>query len=290
MKKASALLIFCLASTTLLWAGGSNPTFRTYQSTRILNAHSHEVLAKRMLDFRISHRFGDIGGAGGSHHTLWGLDQARDIRISLEYGITDKLMVGLGRSKGAGTITEIFDGFIKYNILNQFADNEPPVSLTIVGTSSYTGMASSNDIRSATNFDQMSDRLAYTSQFIVSRKFGDRLALSATGAYTHRNLVGSDDQNGLGSVGAGGLVRVTKMTSITFEYFYPLFENNIINGIEHHHPLAFGLEVNTGGHLFQLHLSNSGGIGENQILPYTTSSWLDGQFRAGFTISRKFKL
>lgn len=286
-------LIVCPASLVIGSAAKDslpNPIFKTFQSTRIINAHSNEVLGKRMLDFRISHRFGDIGGNNGGHHSLWGLDQARDIRLGFEYGITDKLMLSIGRSKGAGSITEIFDGFIKYNLLNQMGSKQPPLSITVVGTTTYSGMAASNDIRSASNFGGPVHRLAYNSQLVMARKFSDRLALSAIANYTYRNFVAADDQNGMASFGGGGILRVTKLTSLTCEYFYILRNSGLVGSVTYYNPLAFGIEVNTGGHLFQVHVSNSGGIGENQFLPYTTSSWLNGEFRVGFTISRKFRL
>ena len=89
----------------------------TFQSTRIINGHSIETLRKGVLEFRVEHRFGDIGGLDGGIQNMFGFDNSSDIRIAFEYGLTDKLMIGLGRSKGTGEpYRSLIDGFAKFSL------------------------------------------------------------------------------------------------------------------------------------------------------------------------------
>ena len=111
----------------------SNLVEETFMSSRIINGHSVETLRKGVLEFRVEHRFGDIAGSNGGVQTLFGLDNSSDIRIAFEYGITDKLMVGIGRSKGTGNpYSALMDGFVKYRVLHQ-EKKGMPISMALVG-------------------------------------------------------------------------------------------------------------------------------------------------------------
>lgn len=269
--------------------GEKNYVYEAFSNTRLINSHSTEMLRWRVLDFRISHRFGDIGGDVGGADNMWGIYNAADIGLGFEYGIGDDLNVGINRYKGPGPWLQIMDTYIKYRPLRQTTDNKMPVSVAVVGTMSYTTMDESEDQTSVASFRESAHRINYTTQLLISRKFGDRLSLMLMPTYVHRNYVAFGDENSIISIGAGGYFQLTKSIGIQAEYFHNL-EERTINGVEYVNALSGGVVFNTGGHRFAINFTNSRGLSESQFIPYTTSKWSDGQYRFGFTISRPFKL
>lgn len=263
----------------------SKPISRTFGSTRIINSHSTECIEKNTLDFRISHRFGDINGGA---FTLFGIDNAADIRFAFEYGVSDNFLVGLGRSKGQGPINSLLDGFFKYRILHQTKDNKVPISLAILGTTSFTYMKKSTDSTSATSFPSTSHRLAYASQIIITRKFGDKVALAILPSYTHRNYVDVLDQNGLFSIGSAISIKIAKKIALIGEYYYNFDSPELRTDFKS--AIALGIEFITYGHDFHINFTNSRGFGETQFIPNTKSNINAGEFRLGFTITRNFML
>lgn len=270
----------------------------TFTGTRILNGHSTETLKSRVLQFRISHRFGDMAGANGGIDNFFGFDQAADIRFAFEYGITDKLMVGFARCKGTGApYAGLLDGFVKYRLLTQTTDNKMPVSMSVLGTSSMTYAKAVEDLTLIQSYPEFAHRMAYSAQLVIARKFGERVSVALLPTYVHRNLVNNDDVNGLFALGTAVSVKLTKEVGLIGEY-YPTFHEaglrtNLTNS------LSGGVEWTTHGHDFKVVLTNSRGFGETQFIPYTYSRWIDtndqgkkvvGQFRIGFTITRNFKL
>jgi len=268
----------------------SEHTIATFKTTRIINAHSIETVKKKSLDIRITHRFGDIGGIGGGVHTLYGFDNATDVRIAFEYGITDYLTVGLGRSKGAAIIRELIDGHIKYRLLRQTVNDKIPLSITLLESTALTYMQSSVDTFSEAYFSQFAHRFSYVTQVIIGRKFHDRFSLQIMPTYIYRNYVERLDENGIFALGLAGRAKLTKSFGIIADYFYVFSQFRQNKPDEYYNPLSVGFEIETGGHVFHVNFTNSKGIIENQFLPYTTSSWTKGGFRFGFTISRVFVL
>jgi len=259
-----------------------NPSFN---DTRVVNGHSVELLEEKTLDLRISHRFGSIA-VPNAGRTLFGFDNSTDIRIGLEYGITDKLMVGAGRSKGAFPLTEVWDGLAKYKILTQ--SNKIPFSLCFSSSIFATSMAVSLDSSAINSFQQFSHRLSYYSQLILAYNLKNLITVQLAPGLIHRNYVLFEDQNTNFVIGAMTKVKLYKKVSFVAEYYHIMRKTNIINYTEYLNPLAFSVEIKTHAHVFQLNFMNSRGIGEGQFIPYTKSSWLDGEFRFGFTISRHF--
>jgi len=266
----------------------SIPTIATFKTTRIINAHSIETVKKKSLDFRITHRFGDIGGVGGGVHTLYGFDNVSDVRIAFEYGITNFLTVGLGRSKGAAIIRELIDIHIKYRLLKQTVDNNIPVSVTLLGSTAFTYMQRSVDSTSEAYLPQFIHRFSYVTQAIIGRKFHDRLSFQIMPTYMHRNYVPFGDESDNFALGIAGRIKLTRSFGIIADYFYVFSPLRQQNSDVYSNPLSIGIEIETGGHVFHVNFTNSKGIIENQFLPYTTSSWTEGGFRFGFTISRVF--
>jgi hypothetical protein len=256
-----------------------------FKSQYLINAQTTEMLAKGEADFRITHRFGNILGESGGFHTLWGFDQATNIRFSMDYGLTDHIMIGIGRSKTAENI----DGYIKYKILQQNTKNIP-VSLCLYTSAVFTPQKNTNNI-----YDNWGQRFSYTNQIIVSKKIGNRLTLGFLPTAIYRNLViNSADQNYNDNnliFSLGGLLRykINPRFSFIAEYFYALDELRRKDGVySYNNPLGIGFEIETGGHVFHLNLTNSSGIIYNDFIPYTFDSWLNKGFKLGFTISRNF--
>lgn len=262
----------------------------TYNATRIINAHSVETLRKGVLEFRIEHRFGDIAGDNGGAQNWFGLDNASDIRFAFEYGITDKLMIGLGRNKGSGEpYRSLVDGFVKYRLLHQKTNGGGmPVSVTVLGVMTGTYMKASADVASVAHFPKWQHRLAYASQVNIARKFGSWLSLSLMPTYVYRNYVGVGDVNGLFSLGGAMKVNISPRKAIILEYFQNVAPSGKRTELFRN---SFGIayEWDTFGHNFTINLTNSRGFTETQFIPYTYSDWLKGQFRFGFSISRKFE-
>jgi hypothetical protein len=273
----------------------NGPVIATFKSTRIINAQSNETLKKGELDFRVAHRFGDAAGDAGGSKTFFGMDNSTDIRIAFEYGITDRLMVGVSRAKGSGNFSQLYEGLAKFKVLQQTMDNRIPLGITVFGNAVVSAMKSSDVESDANHFDNFSSRMSYTGQVILSRKFGNILSLAVLPTYIHRNRVVHMDVNDMFAVGVGGRLRFSKRLALVVDYFLPFREQASKDyfegrGVKFYNPLGVGLEIETGGHVFSVNFTNSTAILENQFIPETTSTWLEGQFRWGFNISRRFSL
>ncbi len=291
MKRLSLVLILILSSISIFaqddlmnlldktQAKEINYTTATFKSTRILNGHSIERMAPGQLDVRISHRFGTLNSGA---YNFFGLDQS-NIHLSLEYGITKWLMIGVGR----GSYEKTFDGFTKFSILRQSTgERVMPVSVSIV-TSAALKSLKWND---ATRTNYYSSRLSYVAQLLIARKISQSFSVQVTPSYVHRNLVATElDPNDLYSIGAGGRMKLTKRISLNAEYYYLLNPKaNMSQQI--YDPFSVGVDIETGGHVFQLFFSNSLGMIEKSFIGETTGSWAKGDIHFGFNISRVFNL
>lgn len=267
----------------------------TFKSTKLINGHTNETIYKNELDFKVDHRFGDIGGNSGGIKQFFGLDNSTDVRIGLEYGISDRLSIGLARAKGATDVQQLYEGSVKYRLLEQTTDDFIPVAITLFGSNTITAVhANTNDPSSATAYRKFSDRMNYVSQVIIARKFSPGFSVVLTPSYVHRNFTAYRDQNDIFALGAGARAKLNKRMALVVDYFVP-FRNKEdkeyveqINGTKFYNPLGVGLEIETGGHVFNLNFTNATAIQEMQFITQTTSSWLKGQYRWGFSISRRF--
>lgn len=284
-------VLLCCLLMTLTSVFSQNDTSRvseTFSTIHIINGHSAETLKKRQWRYVIAHRFGDIAGNAGGVQTAFGFDNASDIRFGFDFGVSDNLLVGIGRLKGAGTpYRSIIEGFTKYRFLTQTKDNRLPVSAAIVGTAYGTYMPASSDELSVTSFPEMAHRFNYAVQLSVTRKFHPRLSVALMPSYVHRNLVNANDQNGLFSMGSAAIIKVSKSIGLITEYFYNI--NTAEMREDYYNSLSFGLEWITNGHSFTLNLTNARGFGELQYIALNNADWLQGQFRFGFNITRTFK-
>jgi hypothetical protein len=265
----------------------SNEVEDIFESTRIINGHSTENLRKGVLEFRVEHRFGDIAGADGGVQTMFGFDNSSDIRLAFEYGITDDLMAGFGRSKGTGMpYRSLLDGFVKYRILKQ-QKKGCPVSLTGIATSTYTYMKASEDLSQVSSFPEWQHRFAYVTQLAVARKFGHLCSAALIPTLVHRNYVGPDDVNTLFSLGGALSFPISRKVAVLVEYYHVFHDDDFRK--ENTNSLGVAIEWVTFGHNFTINLTNSRGFVESQFIPYTFEKWDKGQFRLGFCVGRNFE-
>jgi hypothetical protein len=257
----------------------STPNFAygTFKGTTIINSQSVEVPGNKDFHFIISHRFGAINTG---LYNFFGLDQGTT-RLGLEYGIKDIVGLSLGRS----SYNKTYDGGIKVRVLRQQTGiKEIPLSISI-----YSAIFVETikwDVPERENL--FSSRLSYATELMIARKFGKRLSLQLTPSYVHFNLVPTEeDQNNVFSVGAGGRYKIGNKFSVNGEYFYLLPGET---AKKYSNSFSLGCDIETGGHVFQLHFTNSQMIFAPGYIARTEGEWLDGDIYIGFNIFRVFPL
>lgn len=267
--------IFSIALVfSFFWASSQEKVYEHFKCTRIINLQSVESLRPGVLELKILHRFGAVT-EGASQ--LWGLDQAT-MRIALEYGLTDKIMFGFGRS----TFQKTLDGFVKFKLLEQ-RKNQLPLAMSWMST-----MTANTQLRDA----PFVQRLAYVHQLILSSKLNDRLTLQLSPTAIHRNVVPLvEDRNLAWAIGSALKYSVTKVMSINAEYIWRVppatqtetFKNNFDS-------FSLGLGFDTKGHFFEFHLTNSFATIEKGFILETNDTWSKGNVHLGFNIVRDFRV
>lgn len=253
----------------------------TFSSPKLVLLQTNEVQAKNTLTFWVGHRFGDIGGEFGGSRTLFGLDNASDIHLGFDYGITDRFTVGIGRSR----FNETYNLQGKYVLLQQIPD-KIPVTLTAFIQSSWITRREYTE----NEFSSESDRISHFFQLIAAKKISNSLSLMLNPGFLLRpQVTEAFDEENLFVLGVGGRFKISKQFAIIADYTW-------INGLSrpensvYTNPLGVGLEIETGGHVFSLNFQNATYITENNFIPFTSKSWNDGGVRFGFSISRNFYL
>ncbi len=294
MKKI--LLLFVLGTTHLLQAQtgddmlaqlpdepATDYTTATFKSNRIINGHSIENTAPGVLEFKISHRFTPLRQG---FYDFFGLDNA-NIRIGFDYGLTPRLMIGVGR----GGREKIIDGFAKFKILRQSSGQRVmPIGLSYL----LDGQIKTLKFSETERDNKFSSRLYYTHQLLLARKFNESLSLQLMPTLVHRNLVPTaGDKNDVFAIGAGGRIKITKRMAINAEYYFVpkgQISENYANS------LSVGWEIETGGHVFSLHFTNSEDMTYKGFITETQEDWffkndedrLLSGIRFGFNVSRVF--
>ncbi|ASU35161.1 DUF5777 family beta-barrel protein [Mucilaginibacter xinganensis] len=249
------------------------------KSSRYILSQSSETIKKKNLNFLVIHRFGDFAGKNGGGQTYFGLDAVADVYLGFEYGISDNLNIDIGRS----TIGGLADLELKYALLHQTANGSSPLAITLIGETGFRPYG--------VNFTAFSDRVSYFAQAIFARKFSPGLSIQVAPSYVRNNtpipfVVGNDLD--FVSLSATARIKVTRHMGLIIDYAHPFssFQKDKINGFSD--PLGFGVEIETGGHVFTMNVSNARAINEINYLSGTQSSYGRGQYRLGFTISRMF--
>jgi hypothetical protein len=253
----------------------------TFKGTRLINQHTLESLGKRTLDFRISHRFGPVNSGS---YGAWGIDGPVNIRLSLEYSPEGRFMFGIGRSSYEKNV----DGFLKYRLLRQTSGSEMPMSITLFAGAYYNALKNQT-VNGFDKFENRSSRFSYCYEMMIGRKFSKKFSFQVAPWFVHYNLVEKiTDKND--AYGISGMFRFkfTNRSAITAEYGYRINDYSPSN--KYYDTFSVGYEVETGGHVFQVHFTNSFGLTEDQFFPRTDTQWNDAGIRLGFNVSRVFTL
>jgi len=272
-----------------------NYTTATFKSTRLITGHTVETLGKGILDVRILHRFAPINRG---MYDFFGLDYA-SMRLGFDYGITNNIMVGIGRS----TWQKTYDALFKIKILKQSTGAiNMPVSLVFVSTFATRSDLARKDTLNNRILVNFGDRTSFSEQLIVGRKFSNNFSLQfmpififnhnkidSINTYTKNkdNIVYGQKRKNTLALGFGGRLKVSKRVAINLEYYYQLPDTK--PGIRYN-SLSLGVDIETGGHIFQMHFTNSNGMTEKSFITDTDDKWKDGYIRFGFNISRVFKV
>ena len=247
----------------------------TFKSTRVINSQSVQMLGKKSMDFRILHRFGRVNQGIDQ---FFGLDQAA-MRLGFDYGITNDVMIGVGRS----TFRKEIDGFVKTRLLQQAVGAQPiPVTVVVIGGAMTWTEKSFDPVKPS-----FSDRSSLYGQLLVARKFNSKVSLQLSFILLHMNFVSSADlQNTVPAFGIGGRYKFSKRMAAVLDFHHVTkgLPSNVTD------PLSVGIDIETGGHVFQLHFSNAVGMNERAFLAQTTDKFFKGDIRFGFNLSRIFQI
>ena len=265
-----AILEMESSDTTLVVPG-------TFNGTRLLNGQSVETRKQGILEFLISHRFGRINTG---FEEFFGLDNS-NIRFGLEYAFTDRFTLAVGRS----SFEKTYDAYAKYRLLQQKTGAKPfPLGLTL--------FVSATD-RTIKDYEpnekpSFNERLAFSSQLLLSRKFSPSVSLQLSPTYIHFNTVPtSADPHDQIALGIGARVKISKRVSINGEYYY---NTNPFQSIDVKNSIAFGVDIETGGHIFQLIITNAVSMINKGFIAETTGDFFSGDIHFGFNISRAFQI
>ncbi|AXY76281.1 hypothetical protein D3H65_20800 [Paraflavitalea soli] len=247
-----------------------------FKSSRVIHSHSMEFIGKGVLDVRILHRFGTVNHGVKD---LFGLDEA-NMRFGFDYGLGKNLTVGIGRSN----VNKELDGFVKYRPVQQSTGpGSIPFSVVLI-----TGMSvRTQEFPEPKDVYKFQHRLAFWQEVIIGRKFSEAFSLQLNPIFLHRNLVpNATDDNNTWALGVGGRIKLTRRTAFVVDYT-PVLAGRQPGTKD---PLAMGFDIETGGHVFQLHFTNATGMNERAFLTTTTDDFWKGEIRFGFNLSRVFTI
>jgi hypothetical protein len=267
----------------------------TWNDTRLINSPTTKTVAPGFMEVYFMHRLGNMGTASnGGFHTLYGFDVASDVLFGFDFGITKRFMVGVCRSKAQ----ELIDVYGKYRLLDQKIGGSP-VSIAVNGdlgiTPEDTGTLYSGSLE-AESRRNISDRFSYLSQLIIASRITKNLSVEVVPTFSYRNHVietenpnnNTYDENAIPALGIAGRYMFNRTIGIVVDYTYIMSQYRTDNPTPYYNVLSAGIELNTGGHVFEINLSNASGLVDNNFIPNTTDTWLKGGFKLGFTIARNF--
>jgi len=249
--------------------------YGTFKGTSIINGQSVEIPGNADLHFVMSHRFGAVNQGV---YNFFGLDQA-SARFGFEYGLKNFASLSIGRN----SFDKVYDGAVKLRILRQQTGMKNiPITLAVYSAFYIESLKWANENRE----NYFSSRLSYASQILIARKFNQQFSLQITPTFIHKNLVPKPvDQNNIYSLGIGGRYKLSRKISLNGEYFY-LFPGETSKNYSN--SLSFGVDIETGGHVFQLQFSNSQMMFARGFITETSGQWSDGDIYFGFNLYRVF--
>ncbi len=270
---------------------------RVFNSGKTINARTPEVTGKGKMDFNVTHNFGDLAGSNGGLKRFFGLDNAADVRIGFHIGIGEHTDLVFARDKGASLVQQNYEIGIKQQLMQQM-ENDPsrPLSIAVYFNNVISAVKANSFPDQDNSFKNPGDRTSNILQLILAKRFGN-LSVQLNPTYLARGHAISYDQKSLFALGAAiKLPLVANRLNLVVDYF-KIFRNQasrdsfkLNDNIRFYDPLGIGFEILTSGHIFRLNFTNATEILENRFIPRTVTSWGKGQFRWGFTISRKFTL
>ena len=258
-------------------ANPGGPVEDVFWATQIIGTSSVTNLPKKNINFSIHHVFGI---ATNGIDDLFGLDGSANIRFGLDYGVTDRLSVGFGRSR----FDKLYDFRFKANVLRQTKDNKMPIELALKGD---IGMAT---IANGLSFK---DKLNYFASVMIARKFSEKLSLQVSPMYAHFNTVYKErgpadsiieEENAHLAIGLAGKFAFIPRAALIVEYVPVLGERS--DGTKD--TFAVGLDYETGGHVFQVFATTSQGLTEQHLIARNVDDFFSGDFRFGFNVHRVF--
>ena len=253
-------------------------TNATFKSTRIINLPTTEVMGAKDLNFVLQHHLGPISAGPGQ---AFGLDMAK-IRLALEYGITDRMQIGIGRTNGGG---KPVDMSLRFRVLRQLSTGGMPLSLT-VQTAGFYETAPDGSVPYTLTAER---RTSSVHHLLVARKWNEKLSTEFSSILVLRNMYPTTEDNFATVVlGVGGRYKLTQRVALTGDFAMPVPPGR--NGKYYSPVLGVGVDLDTGGHVFQLFLTNSTWLNDDRLLTETGGSFGDTgtNMRLGFQINRTF--
>jgi len=284
MKTDSLLVFFLLLSIcgfsqesllSLLDDKSTQYTEYMFKGTKIINSESVEMPAQGVLQFMIQHRFGTLNSG---FYNLYGLDNSQ-VRMSLDYGLSENISLCVGRSSSLKAI----DSNLKYKIIRQ-SNGEKVFPVTICLNSSIVFKQYLSSISDNENF-KLLDQFSYSYKILIARKFNRNFSIQLSPTLIHYNHLPVDQlEHDLYSLGYGARYKISNRVSLNLETYSQFNSENKIN------PFSIGVDIETGGHVFQFHLSNSAFMIDRAFIHETYDTWSEGSIYFGFNISRVFTL
>lgn len=265
-----------------------------FSSPRLINANTVEMTPRGILEFKVTHNFGDIAGKFGGIKNFFGLDGATDVRIGFQYGLSKRFNIIAARAKGAATVKQLYELGLKYRVMQQANDSRHPLSVTLFANTVVSTMTANQVAAQDNSYDNFSDRLSQVLQLNIARKFG-QLSFQVSPTLVHTNYTVPFDDKSIFALGGALRLPVKGKFSLLLDYFHSFRNGQSIDSfktrdIRFYDALGVGIEFLTAGHVFHLNFTNATEIMENRFIPRTTTSWGKGQYRWGFTVARDFDM
>ncbi len=263
---------FCVAHAQMkrVRTTPNQPEHAIFKAPTVLLVNSVKNLYKNTLFMSIYHIFGPVNSG---INELYGLDVSANIRLGLDYGLTDRLSVGIGRTWYNKTV----DGRFKYTLLYQTENDKSPLQLSMAGDAGIITME-----HAFPGSYTFSDKLGFMYMIMAARKFSDKFSLQIAPIYAHYNRVFPGEHNDYFGVSLAGRYKLTDHTALAIEYIDNIHNNDTKSA------LSIGLNIETGSHVFQIFLSNSQYYNPQDILRNTHDNFFAGDIHFGFDISRIF--
>jgi hypothetical protein len=256
-----------------------SPVELTFMAPRNINLYTVEPLSPGELHYSIMHTFGTVDTG---IRNLYGIDQGANVRFSFEYGLTDRFSLGFGRS----SLDKVVDFTGRYLLLTQMSDDSMPVSVSLnsslgINTSSFGFLAQDY------TFDE---RLNFAGSVLIARKFSDEFSLQLSPTVVHFNRVGQElniadpNLNTYYAIGVASRYKIKPRTALSAQYIPTL------NGENRSYNLAIGIDIETGGHVFQMFFTTSRALNDQYLVAGENGNFFERQFRFGFNVNRLFNI